>query len=111
MRVIKWATGSMGRTALRRIIDARELTLAGIYVYGSGKAGIDAGTLARRAEQVRSRRERAGGRAARGGRSCTRRWAARRQTHQLVRTAICGGVDAHHPGASPTAGYDRSRRS
>ena len=50
MRVIQWATGSMGRTALRRIIDAQELTLAGTYVYGSGKAGVDAGTLARRAD-------------------------------------------------------------
>ena len=50
MRVIQWATGSMGRTALRRIIDAQELTLAGTYVYGSGKAGIDAGALARRAD-------------------------------------------------------------
>lgn len=48
MRVIQWATGSMGRTALRRIIDAQELTLVGAYVYGDKKAGLDAGHLARR---------------------------------------------------------------
>ena len=49
-RVIQWATGSMGRTALRRVIDAEELELAGAYVYSSEKAGVDAGILARRAE-------------------------------------------------------------
>lgn len=49
-RVIQWATGSMGRTALRRVIDAETLVLAGAYVYGPKKAGVDAGTLARRAE-------------------------------------------------------------
>ncbi|MBB3033703.1 NAD(P)H-dependent amine dehydrogenase family protein [Alteriqipengyuania lutimaris] len=47
-RVIQWATGSMGRTGLRRIIDAQGLTLAGAYVYGSKKAGTDAGLLAKR---------------------------------------------------------------
>lgn len=47
-RVAQWATGSMGRTALRRIIDAPEHQLAGVYVYGPRKAGQDAGALARR---------------------------------------------------------------
>ena len=42
-RVIQWATGSMGRTALRRVIDAETLVLAGAYVYGPKKAGVDAG--------------------------------------------------------------------
>lgn len=47
-RVVQWATGSMGRTALRRIIDAPDLTLAGVFVYGAKKAGRDAGALAKR---------------------------------------------------------------
>lgn len=47
MRVIQWATGSMGRTSLRRVIDARDLELVGTFVYGE-KAGRDAGELARR---------------------------------------------------------------
>lgn len=47
-RVIQWATGSMGRTALRRVIDADTLNLCGVYVYGPDKAGRDAGALAKR---------------------------------------------------------------
>ena len=50
IRVIQWATGSMGRTSLRRIIDHPDLELAGVYVYGARKAGADAGQLARRPE-------------------------------------------------------------
>lgn len=48
IKTIQWATGAMGRTALRRIIDHPDLQLAGVYVYDPGKAGIDAGTIARR---------------------------------------------------------------
>lgn len=48
IRVIQWATGSMGRTALRRIIDAPDLELAGVHVYSAKKAGMDAGAIARR---------------------------------------------------------------
>lgn len=48
VKIIQWATGSMGRTALRRIIDAPDLELAGVYVYSDKKNGIDAGQLARR---------------------------------------------------------------
>lgn len=47
-RVVQWATGSMGRTALRRIIDHPDLELVGVYVYDPRKAGRDAGELARR---------------------------------------------------------------
>ena len=47
-RVVQWATGSMGRTALRRIIDSPVHELAGCFVYGAGKAGQDAGAIARR---------------------------------------------------------------
>lgn len=47
-RVVQWATGSMGRTALRRIVDAPDLSLSGVYSYGAKKAGIDAGVIAKR---------------------------------------------------------------
>lgn len=49
-RVVQWATGSMGRTALRRIIDSPAHDLVGCYVYGAKKVGQDAGLIARRAE-------------------------------------------------------------
>ncbi|QNQ10869.1 NAD(P)H-dependent amine dehydrogenase family protein [Sphingomonas alpina] len=48
IRVIQWATGAMGRTALRCIIDHPDLELAGVYVYSPDKAGRDAGEIARR---------------------------------------------------------------
>jgi hypothetical protein len=47
-RVVQWATGSMGRTALRRIIDHPDLELVGVHVYDPRKAGRDAGDLVRR---------------------------------------------------------------
>ena len=47
-RVAQWATGSMGRTALRRVIDHPDLELAGVYVYDPRKVGVDAGEIARR---------------------------------------------------------------
>jgi hypothetical protein len=48
VRVIQWATGAMGRTSLRRIIDHPDLALVGVYVYSADKAGRDAGDLAKR---------------------------------------------------------------
>ncbi len=47
-RVIQWATGSMGKTCLRAVIDHPDLELAGLYVYSDRKAGRDAGEIARR---------------------------------------------------------------
>ena len=47
-RIVQWATGSLGRTALRRIIDHPDLELAGVYVYDPAKVGMDAGDIARR---------------------------------------------------------------
>ena len=49
-RVVQWATGSMGRTALRRIIDDPGHLLVGAYVYGPAKVGRDAGSLAKRGD-------------------------------------------------------------
>jgi hypothetical protein len=49
-RVIQWATGSVGRSCLRAVLDSPDCELVGLYVYSDAKAGQDAGTLARRAE-------------------------------------------------------------
>ena len=43
-----WATGAMGRTALRRVIDHPDLNLRAVHVYDIAKIGLDAGTIARR---------------------------------------------------------------
>ena len=48
-RVIQWATGAMGKTCLRAVIDHPAMELVGLYVYGPDKAGRDAGDIARRA--------------------------------------------------------------
>jgi hypothetical protein len=47
-RVIQWATGAMGKTCLRALIDHPAMELAGLFVYGEAKAGRDAGDIARR---------------------------------------------------------------
>ncbi len=47
-KVIQWATGSMGKTCLRAIIDHPSMELAGLFVYSPGKVGLDAGEIARR---------------------------------------------------------------
>ena len=43
LRVIQWASGAMGKTCLRAVIDHPGLELAGLYVYSDSKAGRDAG--------------------------------------------------------------------
>jgi hypothetical protein len=50
MRVIQWATGSVGRTTLRRVIDSPDLELVGVYVTNPKKVGLDAGAIAKRPE-------------------------------------------------------------
>jgi len=47
-RVIQWATGAMGKSCLRSVIDHPDLELVGLYVYSEKKAGKDAGEIARR---------------------------------------------------------------
>ncbi len=47
-RVIQWATGSMGKTCLRAVIDHPDLELAGLLVYSEEKNGRDAGEIAHR---------------------------------------------------------------
>jgi 2,4-diaminopentanoate dehydrogenase len=45
-RVIQWATGSVGKAALRHFIDNPAFDLAGVLVYDSAKVGKDAGAIA-----------------------------------------------------------------
>jgi len=44
-RVVQWATGNIGTSALRSVIEHPDLDLAGVYVYADDKAGCDAGAL------------------------------------------------------------------
>lgn len=44
-RVVQWATGGVGVSALGAIIDHPDLELAGVYVYSDAKVGQDAGVL------------------------------------------------------------------
>ena len=45
LRVVQWATGPVGREALRAIIEHPDLDLAGVVVYSAEKDGVDAGSL------------------------------------------------------------------
>jgi len=40
-KVVQWATGNVGRAALRQIVDHPELELAGVLVHSAEKAGYD----------------------------------------------------------------------
>ncbi|MBW8486223.1 NAD(P)H-dependent amine dehydrogenase family protein [Actinomadura parmotrematis] len=48
LRVVQWAAGSLGRSAIRGVLDHPGLELAAVLVYDPGKVGRDAGTLAGR---------------------------------------------------------------
>lgn len=48
VRVAQWATGAIGKTILRGVIDRPDLELVGLFVYGDKKVGRDAGDIARR---------------------------------------------------------------
>jgi hypothetical protein len=45
-RVIVWATGGVGRFAIRTVLDRPNLELAGVWVHSPAKDGADAGELA-----------------------------------------------------------------
>lgn len=45
IRVAQWATGAVGRAALREIIENSGLQLAGVLIYDPAKDGLDAGVL------------------------------------------------------------------
>ena len=44
-RVVQWATGSVGASALRAIIEHPDLELVGVLVFDPEKEGRDAGEL------------------------------------------------------------------
>jgi len=46
LRVVQWATGPVGRHAIRAIVDHPDLELAAVLVYSDDKAGLDAGEIA-----------------------------------------------------------------
>ncbi|GAA0233480.1 dihydrodipicolinate reductase [Cryptosporangium japonicum] len=48
IRVAQWATGAVGKTILRGILDRPDLELVALLVYGGRKVGRDAGDIARR---------------------------------------------------------------
>lgn len=45
IRVAQWATGAVGRAALRELIENPHFQLVGVLVYDPKKAGLDAGAL------------------------------------------------------------------
>jgi len=48
LRVIQWASGSVGRAAMAAVLDRPDLDLVGCWVHSPGKDGVDVGTLAGR---------------------------------------------------------------
>ncbi|WP_433467732.1 NAD(P)H-dependent amine dehydrogenase family protein [Spirillospora sp. CA-128828] len=47
-RVVQWATGAMGRSVIRGVLDRDDMELAGVWVHSPAKVGADAGTIAGR---------------------------------------------------------------
>lgn len=45
LRIIQWATGTVGKSALRAVITHPELELVGVRVYSEAKDGMDAGEI------------------------------------------------------------------
>lgn len=48
-RVVQWATGAIGRSVIRGVLDRDDMELAGVWVHTPAKGGADAGALAGRA--------------------------------------------------------------
>lgn len=44
-RVVQWATGRIGQSALRELIECPQFELVGVYVHSAAKEGVDAGEL------------------------------------------------------------------
>ncbi|MBE1534482.1 NAD(P)H-dependent amine dehydrogenase family protein [Actinomadura algeriensis] len=59
-RVVQWATGALGRSVIRGVLDRPDMELAGVWVHTLAKEGADAGTIAGRPPTgVRATRDRA----------------------------------------------------
>ncbi|GAB3653459.1 diacylglycerol kinase [Actinocorallia lasiicapitis] len=48
LRVIQWASGALGRSVLRGLLERPEFEIAGVRVYDPAKIGMDAGLIAGR---------------------------------------------------------------
>ena len=86
-RVIQWATGLVGKEAIKGIVAHPELELVGCWVHSDDKVGRDVGEIVRHRPDRRARRRTASTRSARSTptRSCTRRcWRARRDVIRLL---------------------------
>jgi hypothetical protein len=46
VRVVQWATGAMGRTILRRLVEHPDVDVVGVLVYHPDKVGRDVGAIA-----------------------------------------------------------------
>ena len=46
LRVVQWATGSVGVAAIKAVADHPELELVGCWVHSKAKVGTDAGEIA-----------------------------------------------------------------
>lgn len=45
LRIVQWATGTVGRSAMRGVIGHPDLELVGVRVYSEAKDGMDAGAI------------------------------------------------------------------
>ena len=45
LRVVQWATGSVGTAAVKAVLEHPELELAGCWVHSKDKAGRDVGDI------------------------------------------------------------------
>lgn len=45
LRIVQWATGTVGKSAMRAVIGHSALELVGVFVYSEAKAGLDAGEI------------------------------------------------------------------
>ncbi|WP_232494527.1 dihydrodipicolinate reductase [Novosphingobium kaempferiae] len=45
IRVVQWATGTVGSAAMRAVLTHPDMELVGVKVYSEAKEGVDAGTL------------------------------------------------------------------
>ncbi|MFF6804058.1 dihydrodipicolinate reductase [Streptomyces sp. NPDC012616] len=45
LRVVQWATGTIGARSLRAVLDHPRMVLSGVHVHSPGKSGRDAGEL------------------------------------------------------------------
>lgn len=45
LRIVQWATGTVGKSAMRAVLDHPRMELVGVRVYSGDKEGVDAGAI------------------------------------------------------------------